>query len=189
MAADRFSPPPHGDSESDALPIDPDLDAGLPFAHPPAGRPRPRLDLRVLAAIAAGGFVGGLLRYLVAEEWAPTSSFPWAVFTVNTAGALVLGLLLVLVLEVLPPTRYLRPAVGTGFCGALTTFSSVVVAADQLAAHGRAALAVGYVVASLGAGLGAASFGIILGRAIAASWERQPERQTQRQPQRQTEQG
>jgi CrcB protein len=104
-------------------------------------------------------------------RWLPAgpASFPWAVFAVNTAGAFVLALLLVLVLEVLPPGTYLRPLVGTGFCGALTTFGSVAVAADQLVAAGRAALALGYVAASLGAGL-CAVVGAVAGvRALAAA--------------------
>jgi CrcB protein len=90
------------------------------------------------------------------------------VFAVNTAGAFVLGLLLVLVLEVLPPTTYLRPLVGTGFCGALTTFSSVATGVDGLVAHGSVALAAGYLGVSLGAGLAAAVCGMLLGRSAAA---------------------
>ena len=73
-----------------------------------------------------------------------------------------------LVLEVLPPTTYLRPAVGTGFCAALTTFSSVAVAADQLAAHDHPGAAAAYTVLSLVAGLAAVAFGVVLGRSIAA---------------------
>jgi len=81
----------------------------------------------------------------------------------------VLALLVIVVLEVLPSPAYLRPMIGTGFCGALTTFSSVAVDADQLATHGHAGLAAGYVAASVFAGLAAASFGMVLGRSIAAS--------------------
>jgi CrcB protein len=124
---------------------------------------------RLVAAVAVGGVAGGALRYQVGR-WLPDgpASFPWAVFAVNTAGALVLALLLVLVLEVLPPTTYLRPLVGTGFCGALTTFSSVTTGVDQLAGRGHAGLAAGYLAASLAAGLAAALAGIALGRWVAA---------------------
>jgi CrcB protein len=98
--------------------------------------------------------------------------FPWAVFEVNTAGAFVLGLVLILVLEVLPPTTYLRPLLGTGFCGALTTFSSVAVGTDELVARGSVLLATGYLVASVLAGLAAAWLGIVLGRWVAAVRQR-----------------
>lgn len=173
------SPDEGGTRGLHGLPIDPDLDAAEDRRHQPrvAGPfdqvPRsrwPRIHWATVAMVGLGGFVGGVVRYAVGEAW-PTGAgqFPWATFTVNTAGTFVLALLLVLVLEVLPPTTYLRPAIGTGFCGALTTFSSVVVQVDELAAHGHAGTAVGYVIASLTAGLAAASFGVVAGRAIASN--------------------
>ena len=147
---------------------------GRPDAAPgvfaPTRRTRlPRIRRRLVAAVAVGGFLGGALRYAIGL-WLPASptGFPWAVLVVNTAGAFVLALLLVLVLEVLPPTTYLRPLVGTGFCGALTTFSSVAVGVDQLVAHDRAGTAAGYLAVSLLAGLAAAVCGIVLGRSVAA---------------------
>lgn len=153
------------------LPLDPDVERSTFDLAP---RPRwPRIDPRLVAAVAAGGFVGGLARYAVGEAWpTPSGTFPWATFTVNTVGAFVLALLVVLVLEVLPPTRYLRALVGTGFCGALTTFSSVATGVDQLVAHGRAAVAIAYVVASLAAGLAAGLLGLGLGRALARARRR-----------------
>lgn len=84
----------------------------------------------------------------------------------------MLGLLLVVVLEVLPPTTYVRPLLGTGFCGALTTFSSVVVGADQLIARGSGLTAASYLLGSVLAGLGAAWLGIVLGRSIVAAGQR-----------------
>jgi CrcB protein len=129
----------------------------------------PRVRGRVVAAVAVGGLLGGALRYAVGL-WLPSSptGFPWAVFAVNTAGAFVLALLLVLVLEVLPPTTYLRPLVGTGFCGALTTFSSVATGVDGLVGRDRAGLATLYVAVSLAAGLAAAVCGLLLGRSALA---------------------
>lgn len=167
------------------LPLDPDVDttedrrhrSGTGAATGVFARPRrsrwPRIHWLTVLAVAGGGFFGGLVRYAVGLALpAPHGGFPWSIFLVNTAGAFLLALLLVLVLEVLPPTTYLRPVLGTGFCGALTTFSSVATGVDQLVARGHAATAVGYVVASLLAGLAAASFGIVLGRSIAAEKEK-----------------
>jgi CrcB protein len=160
------------------LPVDPDVEGVEPrqkVASSAArdGRPRrsrwPRVHWITVAVVAAGGFVGGAARYGVGLAWsAPSGKFPWPTWGVNTAGAFILGLLLVLVLEVLPPTRYVRALVGTGFCGGLTTFSSVATGVDQLAAHGHLSVAVGYAFGSLAAGLAAASFGIVIGRSIAA---------------------
>lgn len=164
---------------SGELPLDPDVDAAEDARHRPeapaalfAPRRRsrwPRIRWSVVLAVAVGGFFGGIARYAFGLAW-PTApgAFPWDVFAVNTAGAFVLALLLVLVLEVLPPTTYLRPLVGTGFCGALTTFSSVVVGVDRLAADGHGGLAAGYVLGSLVAGLAAAVLGLVVGRSIGA---------------------
>jgi CrcB protein len=158
------------------LPVDPDLDDLQPNEAATAGEVRrtrwPSVHWITVAVVAAGGFFGGLARYGIGLAW-PTHSgtFAWAIWTVNTVGAFILGLLLVLVLEVLPPTRYVRALVGTGFCGGLTTFSSVATGVDQLAAHGHVALAAGYVIGSVAAGLAAASLGIVIGRSLAAHRE------------------
>jgi len=155
--------------------VDPDLypAGGSPFGPVRRRRALPRIHPRIVAAVAVGGFLGGLLRYGVSLALpAGPGGFPWAVFAVNTAGAFILGLLLIVVLEVLPPTTYVRPLVGTGFCGALTTFSSVVTGADQLVARGAGLLAGSYLLGSLLAGLAAAWLGVVLGRGIAAARQR-----------------
>ena len=123
-----------------------------------------------MLVIGAGGFAGGLARYGIGVAWpSAPGGFPWATFTINTSGAFALALLLVVALEMLPPTPYLRPALGTGFCGAYTTFSTVTVASDQLAGHGHAGLALAYVGASIGAGLAATLLGLAIGRTVASS--------------------
>jgi CrcB protein len=132
----------------------------------PAHRPRPRWD--VLVAIFVGGCAGGVARYGLDRTWpAGAGQFPWTIFAINTGGAFVLALVVVIAVGVVP-SRYLRPLVGTGFCGAFTTFSSIVVTADQLTAHGHPGLAIGYLAASIGAGLVAAWLGLVAGRTIEA---------------------
>jgi fluoride exporter len=165
------------------LPVDPDI-AGSDRAsggvadpdEPPRRRAPsrwPRLSVGVLLAVFVGGIVGGLARYGIGlAAPAPANEFPWDVFAVNVGGAYALALVLVLVLEVLRPTRYVRPALGTGFMGAFTTFSSLATATDHLLAHARPGLAVGYVVGSVFGGLAAASFGLVTGRAISANHHR-----------------
>ena len=124
----------------------------------------PEAPLR-LAAIAAGGALGTLARYGTDRALVPSSSgFPWATFTVNVSGSLLLGLIVTLVVERWPPTRFVRPFAAIGFCGGFTTFSTMVVEAAQRGQHGRAGLAVLYLAVSLIAGLLAAAAGIGLAR-------------------------
>jgi CrcB protein len=117
--------------------------------------------------VFAGGCAGGLARYGLMEALpAATTDWPWAVLLANTAGAFVLGLLLVLVLEVWSGSTLLRPFLGTGFCGGFTTMSAVVVTTDRWLADGDAARAVGYLTATVVAGLLAAFGGLLVARGI-----------------------
>jgi fluoride exporter len=123
----------------------------------------------IVAAVFAGGCVGGLARYAATTHWpGAVGGLPWSTLVVNVVGAFVLALLVVVVADVLGPSTYLRPLVGTGFCGALTTFSSVVVVTDRLAVHGRAGLAAAYLAASIAGGLAAGMLGLGIGRAFGA---------------------
>lgn len=137
------------------LPVDPDV-----------GR-RPRVAAGPLVAIAVGGACGGVARYAVALA-VGASTFPWATFGVNVSGAALLAFLMVLILELWPPTRFARPFAATGFCGAYTTMSTFAVETDHLASHDHPALAVAYVAASAVCGLVAAVLGMTAGRRLAA---------------------
>jgi fluoride exporter len=164
-------PEPDGD---DGLPIDPDLAPGDP-AEPTvdhhlvaraATRGR-RAEPSVLAAIALGGALGAPARYGVAQlVHVAKDSFPWATFWTNITGSFALGLILALVLERFPPTRYLRPFVATGFLGAYTTYSTFAVETDLLIKDGHAAIGLAYAAASLAAGFAAVWSGILAARAV-----------------------
>jgi CrcB protein len=127
-------------------------------------RPRPG----VVAVVFLGGCLGGLGRWELVATWpSGAHAFPWSVFAVNVVGAFGLALVLTLLAELVAPTTYLRPFVGTGFFGAWTTFSAVVASTDQLVAHGQPAIGVGYCAASVAGGLAAAAVGLALGRLVA----------------------
>jgi CrcB protein len=113
-------------------------------------------DPRELAAIFAGGCVGAVARAEVAE-WLPPerAHWPWATFLVNIAGAFMLGYFTTRLLERLPFSAYRRPALGTGLCGALTTFSTMQVEILHMLDDGEWVLAAGYAAASVGAGFAA----------------------------------
>jgi len=109
---------------------------------------------RLLLAIFVGGAVGALLRAGL-EEAVPASGhgWPWATFLVNVLGAALLAYFATRLQERLPPSTYPRPFLGTGLCGALTTFSTLQIEVIKLSRNGHALLAVSYLVASVIAGL------------------------------------
>jgi len=113
-------------------------------------------DPRELAAIFAGGFVGALARTALAEL-APRAAgaWPWPTFAVNVGGAALLGYFITRLQERLPVSAYRRPLLGTGLCGALTTFSTMEVELLRMLDTRHFALAASYAAASLLAGFGA----------------------------------
>jgi fluoride exporter len=118
-----------------------------------------QVDRRVLAAIFAGGFVGATARALVAEALPHDSGqFPWATFSVNVAGAFALGYFTTRLHERLPVSAYRRPLLGTGFCGALTTFSTMQLELLEMLDDRHLGLAVAYALASVCAGFFAVAF-------------------------------
>ena len=120
----------------------------------------------VLLAVLVGGCAGGAARFAIIRVWPTGSSgFPWSTLLVNLGGAAVLGVLVVLAGSVWQ-SRYARPLIGTGFCGAFTTFSAVVVDADRLVARGDAGMALGYLAASFVGGLAFAAAAVVVARAF-----------------------
>lgn len=115
--------------------------------------------------MAIGGAVGAPLRYeLALHVTSPSAGFPLSTFLINVSGAFLLGLLVTLVAERWPPTRYVRPFLGTGVLGAYTTWSTFMVDSDELIKDGHIPMAVLYVTATLVAGLVATVIGIRLAR-------------------------
>ncbi len=112
-----------------------------------------RVDRREILAVFAGGAVGAIARAVVGEALpAEPGTWPWATFAVNVAGAFALGLLVTRLQERVPPSAYRRPLLGTGFCGALTTFSTFQVELLEMLDAERAGLAAAYAAASIAAG-------------------------------------
>ncbi|MFT7475831.1 MAG: CrcB protein [Verrucomicrobiales bacterium] len=102
-----------------------------------------------LALVALGGLVGALVRYGVVEFWG-TSGFPWHTLLVNVVGSGLLGL----VSACTAPVR-LQRLVAVGFCGGLTTFSTLSLEVVRFLDDGDGAVAVIYVAASVILGLAA----------------------------------
>ncbi|MFF7265131.1 fluoride efflux transporter CrcB [Streptomyces sp. NPDC008159] len=117
--------------------------------------------------VVVGGMVGAPLRYLTdrAVQSRHDTVFPWGTFTVNVAGSLVLGVLTGAVAAGAAGSD-LRLFLGTGLCGALTTYSTFSYETLRLAQDGARLHAALYVIGSVAAGLGAAFAGVALAEAL-----------------------
>lgn len=123
-----------------------------------------------LLLVMAGAAVGAPLRYLSdrAVQSRHDSVFPWGTFAVNMVGSLILGVVVGAVGAVgatgAPPQ--IQVAVGTGFCGALTTYSTFSHETLRLVEGEARLLAAVNVVASIVVGLSCAFAGVALSSAI-----------------------
>ena len=122
------------------------------------------MQLNQALAVMLGGALGALARYATSAYFSQFKSglytYPVATLSVNVVGCFLLSLLVFSTLSNVSPT--LKLALGTGFLGALTTFSTFEVETLQLTELGWLA-ALGYVLVSVGLGFGA----VLLGRWLA----------------------
>ncbi len=121
--------------------------------------------------VAVGGVAGAVLRWVITEWLNANGEAGWtqalALLTVNTAGSLLLGA--VLVVTASGARELVRLGLGVGFCGGLTTFSAFAVAAVQIGSDGSLASATGFVGASVATATVAVALGVWL--AGQAGWE------------------
>ena len=117
--------------------------------------------------VALGGFVGAPSRYLIdrAVNNRVESDLPWGTFLVNISGSFVLGLLTGLSLSN-HLSSVAKALLGTGFCGAYTTFSTFTFETVRLVEVGQYLEATLNAVVSLVVGLVGASVGLAIGLAV-----------------------
>lgn len=112
-------------------------------------------------AFVAAAAIGAPVRYLVdgAIGDRTRGTFPWGTFAVNATGSLLLGFLTGLALyHGLPDAP--KTVLGTGFCGAYTTFSTHTYETVRLIQDGARATAIGTALGTLAAGTAAAALGL-----------------------------
>lgn len=115
--------------------------------------------------VSLGAMIGAPARYLT-DRWVQVrfgSSFPWGTLAVNVFASFVIGIVLGAGTGVDGPMRAL---IGTGFCGALSTYSTFSFEAMRLHQRGTRLQAYGYVALTLTAGITAAAAGWAIGAVL-----------------------
>jgi CrcB protein len=104
--------------------------------------------MRQLLAVAAGGAVGAVTRWLMASgiQRMTGGAFPWGTFAVNALGSFLLGFLFVWLIERSSASELMRLALTVGFLGAFTTFSTYSLESIRLLQEGAFTLAFGNIV-------------------------------------------
>lgn len=111
--------------------------------------------------------IGAAARFKLSEAVKTHAGhLPWATFWTNLSGSFVLGVVLVVLLERSPPTRYVRPLLATGIIGAYTTMSAYAVETALLVKDHHIATALIYAFGSLAGGLALAYAGMVTARSI-----------------------
>ena len=119
-------------------------------------------------AVAAGGALGALARYLLDRsiEARAFGLFPWSTFTINLSGCFVVGAVVAALVDRHHTPEWLRLGLVMGVLGGYTTFSTFGQETFDLIEEGRVGVAVTYAVASVAIGVTAVFAGSRLGRVL-----------------------
>ncbi|TRV75709.1 CrcB family protein [Streptomyces sp. 130] len=117
--------------------------------------------------VLAGGLVGAPVRYLlgVDAKFRLHSAFPWGTFAANAGAALILGFVAEAAAGGDLGAR-LNLLLATGFCGALSTWSTFSYELLHLGSARRLGLAAGYLLLTVAAGVGLSFAGAAVARAV-----------------------
>ncbi len=120
-----------------------------------------------LLMVILGAAVGAPARYLTDRgvQSRHETIFPWGTFTANISACLVLGFVTGAVVAG-SASHPVQALIGTGFCGALSTYSTFSYESLRLAEQGSRFFAAANIIASIAAGLGAAFLGAAIAQAI-----------------------
>lgn len=114
-------------------------------------------------AFLVAGAVGAPTRFLL-DGWVQGrtgGAYPWGTFVINVTGSFLLGVLTGLSLYHGVPAAW-KTVLGSGFCGAYTTFSTFTFESVRLAEEGAVGDALRNVGATMVSGLAAAGLGLLL---------------------------
>lgn len=161
---ERTDPPGTGQLSMDSDPAETNEDEADAGTLGEARRHRPvHLHPGFVLVVISGGVFGALARYGLSTVLPSPGSWPLPTLIINLAGAFLLGALLEALVRRGPDAgrlRMIRLLAGTGFMGALTTYSTMALETNTLFGAGRTTDAVAYVAATVIGGAVATVTGI-----------------------------
>ena len=118
--------------------------------------------------LIVGGIVGTASRYSLAGFVSQKmgAGFPWGTMAVNVIGCLVIGFLDILFEKKFLLSPNYRILLMTGFCGAFTTFSTLMLETSSLLKENEFLYAFGNVIISFGIGFAAFKLGAVIAELI-----------------------
>ncbi len=135
-----------------------------------AGRKGEKLNAQLLAAVAIGGSLGSVARYLVAIGAGRLvgTEFPWGTLVINIAGSFLIGAFAESFALSWNVSQAVRVFLTVGICGGFTTFSTFSLDAIVLMQRGELWVAGAYIAASVALSILALFGGLLLVRTFAA---------------------
>lgn len=121
----------------------------------------PSIWLRI-ALVALGSAVGGVVRFLLSNLPHSVGGFPWATFSINVGGSLLIGAVTGLIGRFCagtPAAEIIRAVAVVGFCGGFTTFSTFSNETFRMLSDGQWPQAAAYAFGSVVAGVTAVLIG------------------------------
>lgn len=115
------------------------------------------MNIQFILAVAAGGALGAVVRYLVAIGSARAfgTDFPWGTLIINVTGSFLIGLFAALFATRWNLPQAARIFLTVGICGGYTTFSTFSLDAWYLIERGQTWASAVYMMASVALSLGA----------------------------------
>src|ERR1700712_425781 len=119
-----------------------------------------------ILAVAIGGAIGSVLRYLVAIESAKIlgDDFPWGILIINVTGSLLIGVFVGLFATKWDLPQATRIFLTVGICGGYTTFSTFSLDSYYLMERGQVLMALAYMIGSVVLSISALVGGLYLAR-------------------------
>ncbi len=126
------------------------------------------MQFSILIAVALGGALGSLLRYVVASaiQTPASAGYPWGIFLVNVSGGFLMGVIVEASALKLQLSPELRAFLTVGILGGYTTFSTFSLDSVLLIQRGAYASAAAYIVGSTALSIAALFAGLALVRAL-----------------------